>query len=519
MNLNAFILNIIDLLKLEKYSNKIMELLNSQNLLLIIIYLSLIFLIFFIGIYKIVKNKSILLNKLVNFNNKQKNLIKTICKQKIYLIFVIPLSLTSFLLFYLPVTYDETFTFINFIDRGIIVSASYYPAPNNHVLYSIISSFVNLFNFKSIIPFRIISIIFFLLSLIVIVKIFLRNSLNLKKYHYLLISVFPLSLVYIYNSSLARGYSLLILLALINIYIIQKILKNNDDKYLKKFSLFTSLAFYTIPSYFYCHIIFCIIIFCCKKNSLIFLIKSNIVILFLTLLFFFPIIIFQGHDFIFQNDLIDKINYNQFFFYLSNMKGIIENEVFGLSIYMLLFFSIITFYFSAKINKWKEFLLLFFIILISILLPYLTRSIAPGRSLHLVYMLTFLMFFLPTKKVMERLNKKHLLILCLSIQLVLSINILRYMPYERYSLNAEDYSKKILGNGNSYFICADLYDPLLIYYKINYEIQNIKIDLSKEKFCNINKIKNYDWVIIDKERDVSKIKPNFDSLLWNFYKN
>ena len=519
MNLNILILKIIGLLGLEKHADKIEQLINSQKLLLIITYLSLVFLIFIIIIYKVIKNKSILTKTLADFQNNQRHLINTIYKQKIYIVFIVPMSLVFFLLFYLPITYDEAYTFINFIDRGVIVSAAYYPSPNNHVLYSIISAFINLFNFNTIMPFRIISVIYFLLSLIITVKIFLGNSLNLKKYHYLLISVFPLSLIYMYEASLARGYSLLILLTLINIYLIQKILKNKDDKYLKTLSFFTSLAFYTIPSYFYCHLIFCIIIFCCKKNNVRFLIKSNIVILFFTLFFYFPIIIFQGYDFIFQSNGIAKINYNQFFLYLGLIKTIIEVEVFGLSIFILLFFSIISFYFSVRVNKWKEFLLLFIIILLTLLLPYLTKAVAPGRTLHLVYMLTFLMFFLPTKKVMEKLNKKYLLILCLSIQLVLSINILRHMPYERYSLNAEDYSKKVLGNGNSYFICANLYDPLLIYYKINYEIQNIKIDLSKEKFCNINKIKNYDWVIIDKERDVSKIKPNFDSLLWNFYKN
>lgn len=519
MNLNTFILNIIDLLGLEKHSDKIEQLLNPKNLLLITIYLSFIFLIFFTGLYKIIKNKSVLTKTLANFQNNQRHLINTIYKQKIYVVFVVPVSLVFFLLFYLPITYDEAYTFINFIDRGAIVSATYYPSPNNHVLYSIISAFINLFNFNTIVPFRIISGICFLLSLIIVVKIFLKNSLSLKKYHYLLISVFPLNLVYIYSSSLARGYALLILLTLINIYLIQKILKNDDDKHLQIFSFFTSLTFYTIPSYFYCHLVFCILIFFFKKNSFRFLIKSNIIILFLTSLFFFPIMIFQGYNFIFLNDLIWRVNYNELFFYLSELKKILENDVFGMSIFILMFFSIISFYFSIKVNKWKEFLLLFFVIFLSLLLPYFTKAIAPGRALHLVYMLTFVMFFLPTKKIMEKLNKKNLLILCLSIQILLLINIVRHLPFEKYSSNAERHSNEILGNNKNYFICAAHYDPLLIYYKIKNKIKNNKITLSKVDLCDVDKIKNYDWIVIDKKRDISKIKPNFDSLVWNFYKN
>ena len=518
MNLNEFILGIISLLKLQKYSDQIESLLNSQNLLFIIIYLTSLSAILSLGIYKIIKNKSILLNKFLNLNVNLNLLTNTIIKQRIYLIFIIPVALILFLIFYLPPTYDEAFTFVNFIDRGIIISMAYYPSPNNHVFYSVIGSFFNFFNFKSIIPFRIISGFFFLASLITIFKIFLKDSLNLKNYYYILISVFPLSFVYIYSSSLARGYSLLIFLTLINIYLIQKILKSKNDEYLKTFSLFTSLAFYTIPSYFYCHTIFCIIIFFFKKNSFKYLIKSNTIILLITLILFFPIIIFQGYDFIFNTNLLQRINYNQFFFYITSLKEILEQEIFGISILIILILLIISLYFSIKIKKLKEFLALLFIIIFTLFLPYLTKTIPPGRTFHLVYMLTLIMIFLPTKIITKKINKKNLIILCFLIQTILSINILRHIPVEKYSINAEEYSKKILGHNKSYFLCSNLYDPLLIYFKNKYQVRVNKIDLSKNIFCDVQKVTGYDWVIIDKKRDESIIKPDFSSILWNFYK-
>jgi len=73
MNINAFVSYIIKLTSLERHSNKIEQLLSSENLLLIIIYLSLIFLIFFISLYKIFKNKPLLINRITEFNYKQKN--------------------------------------------------------------------------------------------------------------------------------------------------------------------------------------------------------------------------------------------------------------------------------------------------------------------------------------------------------------------------------------------------------------------------------------------------------------
>lgn len=35
--------------------------------------------------------------------------------------------------------YDEVYTYINFIDKGVIYSATHWPLPNNHVFFSVIS--------------------------------------------------------------------------------------------------------------------------------------------------------------------------------------------------------------------------------------------------------------------------------------------------------------------------------------------------------------------------------------------
>src|SRR5262249_30214712 len=40
----------------------------------------------------------------------------------------------------LPVTYDEAWTFMNFTMRPAFASVTYYPAPNNHVLFSVLSN-------------------------------------------------------------------------------------------------------------------------------------------------------------------------------------------------------------------------------------------------------------------------------------------------------------------------------------------------------------------------------------------
>lgn len=518
MDFNLILLKTIKLLNLESYEDKIIGLIDFKALVLIIIYISIIGAISIYLSYLILANTNRIKKSLINFNRNQINIISKIYNQKIYLLFIIPLLLTLYLAIYLPVTYDETFTFVNFINRGVVVSASFYPAPNNHVLFSLISSLFNLFSFKNIFPFRMISIIFLILSLYMITKILINNSKKIKNYYFLLISTFPLTLIYIYESSLARGYSLLIFLTLINIYLIKKILKNDDNKHLVIFSFCSALSFYTIPSYFYSHVIFCVIILW-KKNFLSFLIKSNINILFFTIIFYFPIIIFQGYDFIFQNNLVARINYNEFFLFIKISKHILENEIFGISVFLLLFLLIISFYFYVRIKKVKIFFILLSIIILTIFLPYLTKTIAPGRTLQLIYILTPIIIFFPLKEIIDKISKKRLITICLLIQLILSINIFMNMPQEKYSLRAEEYSKKILVNNGKYFMCSNLFDPLFIYYIIKNEAEIDKIELSKNLMCDSIEHKNYDWVIIDKIRDKSIKTPDFQSLIWNFYKN
>ena len=130
-----------------------------------------------------------------------------------------------------------------------------------------------------------------------------------------------------------------------------------------------------------------------EKNFISFLIKSNLNILFFTLIFYFPIIIFQGFDFIFQNNLIKKINYNELYLYINRAKFILENEIFGISISIIFLLMTISFYFYVRIKEIKIFFIFLLIIMITIFLPYLTKSIAPGRTLQLIFIVTPIMIF------------------------------------------------------------------------------------------------------------------------------
>ena len=108
--------------------------------------------------------------------------------------------------------------------------------------------------------------------------------------------------------------------------------------------------------------------------------------------------------------------------------------------------------------------------------------------------------------------------LCFFLQIFLTLNIFNNMPAEKYSLDAEHLSNKILMQNGKYYSCSNLFDPLFLYFAIKTENKISKLDLSNDLICDAGKIESYDWIIIDKKRDMTSMRPNFDSLLWNFYK-
>ena len=54
-------------------------------------------------------------------------------------VLTIPLACSIYYAIRLPVTYDEAWTYLYFTINSPLVSASFYPAPNNHILFSLLA--------------------------------------------------------------------------------------------------------------------------------------------------------------------------------------------------------------------------------------------------------------------------------------------------------------------------------------------------------------------------------------------
>ncbi len=69
---------------------------------------------------------------------------KEIKEKYIYIIILTLLGIYYvYRMFYIAPWYDETYTYINFINEGFLYSATHWPAPNNHIFFSMLSSLIN----------------------------------------------------------------------------------------------------------------------------------------------------------------------------------------------------------------------------------------------------------------------------------------------------------------------------------------------------------------------------------------
>jgi hypothetical protein len=146
----------------------------------------------------------------------------------------------------LPLSYDESFTLKYFTNRGFFHSLTNYPAPNNHVLHTLLTTLTYpLLPIKNAIALRLPAILFTLLSLLLAGKT-LRNQPG-SFFIYCLLLIF--SFGYIEYSFQARGYSLQVFFATASY-----VLYNRSGYFMERWGLFllmTILGLYTSPAYLY----------------------------------------------------------------------------------------------------------------------------------------------------------------------------------------------------------------------------------------------------------------------------
>lgn len=160
-------------------------------------------------------------------------------------------------MFALTPWYDELYTYYYFISRGPVYAAIHWPLPNNHVGYSVLSGFLNLFG-NSAISLRGISWI----SSLVSIGILFAIGKKLFPKGFAMVPVFLFSAMGLVNQLAVqgRGYALATCLYLIALYELIMICQDGveEKKHYVIFAIAVVWALYTLPSSVYFVIPLCV---------------------------------------------------------------------------------------------------------------------------------------------------------------------------------------------------------------------------------------------------------------------
>ncbi len=222
----------------------------------------------------------------------------------------------------MSISYDEAWTYLNFTKKGFFTSLSHYPAPNNHILHSLLTNISLGFPFSQTINLRLPNLLFSTFAAVTFYLSF--TKLLQKKTALFLLAVFCFSFPVLHYSHLSRGYILVLFAFIICFYSTIRLSSTpnfkpqNHTKYFVSLSLGAIIGFFTMPSFLYPYFT-CVIlisaIFLIKKNrkGLSYLVISCLLTSIAVLILYTPIFIVSGIDAVINNRFVEPISRVQVF--------------------------------------------------------------------------------------------------------------------------------------------------------------------------------------------------------------
>lgn len=279
-----------------------------------------------------------------------------------------------------PFHVDEVASYLSFVRKGFFVAISYYPSPNNHIFYSVISCLLQPF-FSN--PYYLMKVPSCIISIITscILLLFLLKNFNFS------ISVFGTLLFsfatnyFVYSVS-GRGYALMTSLTIVSTFLTSAIISGRSEKFLWHiYAVSAILGFYTLSVFLYPFVSLSVAIFIYiakeKSYSLLRLfVYYNFLIICGVLFLYTPVFLISGLSSITSNSWMIKLGWGNYFsllpkFVTGAFEFILGIEDFATLIGLVIILSALVVLIVTKRKEW--FLLLFIFFLIPILLLTLQR--------------------------------------------------------------------------------------------------------------------------------------------------
>lgn len=306
--------------------------------------------------------------------------------------------------FYLaqPMQYDEAYTFLYFVDENILF-LFWYPLPNNHVLHTLLVRIsVDLFGAHPVairLPAMLAGV-----CVIPVTYCFSRLISGNRKNGLLacaMVAVFPYIIFY---DTMARGYSLLVLLSLSLAILGFRLIERPSLRVCFLLSLVIALGFFVMPSFLFpaVGLLFWILVMLLMQGRglswilLRVLLPCSAMAFGLTGLFYTPTIVISGFNVLFNNRYVKGLPWSDF---LNNLPSHIfftanqfSRDIPTVIIVCAFLLFAIGVYSLVRKKRWNSLALLPCIVLGGVLVLFLKHAIPYDRTW--IYLLPFIFVFM-----------------------------------------------------------------------------------------------------------------------------
>jgi hypothetical protein len=511
---------LIAFFSLNEQASKFKYIVTPQKVLMIS---AIIFITSLIAIYKMTYIKEYIAKELFWFHAICKDVILSTLRIKTGILIVLPAAVLLILALTFTVTYDEALSYSMFISRGPLISIAYYPVPNNHIFFSLLSTLLtSLISLDPILIMRLLSIFSFIMSFFFIYKFL---TLIVSKEVSTLISAIYIAMPFsIYYGFLGRGYSLLVLIFFVCTYIIfLQIAENKQTLKIGVFSILSAIGIFTIPTYIYAFLINIVFIFLSRRKGSFQPIAKSILLTFgISIIFYSPAIIFSGVDAIVSNEYVESKNRIQLFYNLPsfifetfaivvNSKPFAQFFLFSMLIIAIKYCS----KYRAKMDK--VILTLFFV---PILLIVLQGVQPPPRVFIFWYSLAILPFYIFIYNEQRFFKFVNPLLLSICIQVIVLTKTFGFPQTMIFNDPfAAKYSSIIAEDKISILSSVDHMNTFLLYEKSINNYQDMRVQYQQNVTIKDKKI-NYDWIILNSgEPAPLNYQEIYNENGWVFFRN
>lgn len=396
--------------------------------------------------------------------------------------------------FKVPFLVDEAFSYVYFVSKGLPVTASYYPAPNNHILSNLLSCLVQLFTDNALLIMRLPSFIF---SILLGAVLFLFYKKHFSFFTAITAYLFySLSFEMNFYAVQGRGYLLLAMCVFILTIVCFKYTIAQKAAYVWIFIFISIAGFYTIPTFLYpfvASMIFLHIYFFLNKNigPLFKIYAASCVVLAGVLLLYAPVFLVSGVSSVVSNSWVKPLEFNNWIeeipSYLSRSTDWLLNIETG-GVFFLLFIMTCNAFIHTKRSA-RVFQLLSLIHLVVPLILIGVQRVLPFFRIW-VYLIPIISFLIGG--ICSGLRKGYLkLTYILVLTVVMLFSDLRAFEnefgfYDEMNLALSKIFEAIPHN---IYCEEDTYDVFLNYYGIKHHV-SLKVD------DTFNEFTDYDYLIL-----------------------